>query len=112
MRLLRWIRFVWRGDFPQRWQDRVFQGHVSFGPVTIYGANAMHWAINVWWRGEYWCFHPTTRTFGGRWPWYFYVSRDATPHGARVLYGPGHAREYGRKPFASAAPARTPEGEA
>jgi hypothetical protein len=55
--------------------------------TVIYGANAMHWAINVWWRGNYWCFHPSTRTFGGRWPWYFYISPDATP--TRAIYGRG-----------------------
>jgi hypothetical protein len=69
----------------KRWQDRWFTGHVSFRllwlwPTTVYGANAMHWAINVHTkRWGYLCFHPTTRTFGGHWPWYFYVSRDATP---------------------------------
>jgi hypothetical protein len=78
-------------SWPGRWQDRLFRGHVTwrpFGvPITIYGANAMHWAVNVQWRGEYWCFHPRTRTFGGRWPAYFYISRDATPHTARVMWG-------------------------
>jgi hypothetical protein len=72
--------------YPKRWQDRLFRGHKGFTVlgvyVVVFGANAMHWAIEVDWRGTYWCFHPTTRTFGGYWPWYFYVSPDATPQEA------------------------------
>ncbi len=71
---------------------KYLSGHVSAGPVTIYGHNAMHWAVNVESRWGYICFHPTTRTFGGWWPWYFYVSRDATPTRATVGFGPGFSR--------------------
>jgi len=88
--VLRWWHFVRTPTiYPQRWQDRLFRGHVSwFGHhVVIYGANAMHWAINVRAFGTWWCAHPTTRTFGGHWPAYFYVSRDATPQHATVLLG-------------------------
>lgn len=82
-RLWRWLRYVTTPNiYPRRWQDRLFRGHVTVGPITLYGANAMHWAINVGALGHYWCFHPTTRTFGGYWPWYFYISKDATPQGA------------------------------
>jgi len=93
-RLIEWFNYVRTPrPFPKRWQDRLFEGHVSFGQrrfrVVIYGANAMHWAINVRWRGEWWCFHPSTRTFGKRWPWKFYISPDATPSGARFGCGPG-----------------------
>lgn len=90
--LFRWLLYVIRGDggWPHRWQDRVFTGHVSIGPITIYGANAMHWQIDVRFRGAYWCFHPTTRTFGGRWPWAFYISSDATP--CRATFKLGAAR--------------------
>ena len=73
--------------YPSRWQDRLFRGHVRLGPMVVYGANAMHWAINVRWRGTYWCFHPTTRTFGGYWPWYFYVSPNGTPSKATFRLG-------------------------
>lgn len=92
--MLAWVRFVIRGDggWPARWQDRLFRGHVSIGPITIYGANAMHWAINVRFRGSYWCLHPTTRTNGGYWPWYFYISPDATPRTATFKIGPRFAR--------------------
>lgn len=91
-RLLAWVAFVVRGDgtgYRDRWQDRILRGHIRIGRATIYGANAMHWAVNVRWRGTYWCFHPTTRTFGGHWRWYFYISRNATPWAATFLLGPG-----------------------
>jgi hypothetical protein len=87
-RLIAWVLYVVTPRaYPGRWQDRVFEGHVSFRflwflPITIYGANAMHWSINAWFLGAYWCFHPTTRTFGGRWLWYFYISPNATPWAA------------------------------
>jgi hypothetical protein len=76
-----------------RWQDRIFTGHISFRflwtwHTTVYGANAMHWAVNV--HTERWgwiCFHPPTRTFGGRWPWYFYVSPNGTPSCATFKIG-------------------------
>ena len=70
-----------------RRRDRWFTGHKTWGPVTIYGANAMHWAINIRTRWGYLCAHPTTRTFGRRWPWYVYLSRDATPSSARWKIG-------------------------
>lgn len=93
-RVARWLRYVLtRNVYPARWQDRLFRGHVSLGDhrVTIYGANAMHWAIEVHIRGLWWCFHPTTHTFGGHWPWYFYVSPDATPQSARFIRPRGTA---------------------
>jgi hypothetical protein len=90
-RFIAWLRYVITPrSYPDRWQDRLFRGHVHWGPITIYGANAMHWAVNVWFRGAYWCFHPTTRTFGGKWRWYFYVSPDGTP--ARATFALGDAR--------------------
>lgn len=91
-KLIAWARYVVTPrPWPSRWQDRVFEGHVSWrigsSRWVLYGANAMHWALNVQWRGEWWCFHPRTRTFGGRWPFYFYVSPDATPQAARMMWG-------------------------
>lgn len=29
------------------WWENFMSGHVSFGPVTIFGENAMHWAVNI-----------------------------------------------------------------
>jgi len=70
-------------------------GHISMGPVTIYGHNAMHWAINI--RTKRYgsvCFRPTTITpFGDRWQWYFYVSPNGTPWAATFAVGPGLSRE-------------------
>ena len=76
--------------YRDRWIDRVFTNHVSIGGwFCLYGANAMHWALNVKTRWGYFCAHPTTRTFGGRWPWYVYLSPDATPTAAHWGFGPG-----------------------
>lgn len=70
--------------------ERHFGGHVNIGPATIYGWNAMHVAINI--RTKRWgwiCFHPTWHMFGKWWPWYFYISPDATPCSAKFGVGPG-----------------------
>lgn len=86
--LKNWIKFVVTPNvYPKRWQDRLFRGHVSLGPLTIYGANAMHWAINLRIGKNYWCFHPRTRTYGALWRSYFYISRDATPTAAAFKLG-------------------------
>lgn len=60
--------------------ERYFGGHVTLGPVTIYGENAMHWAVNI--RTERWgwvCFRLPLRCFGRWWSLYWYCSPDATP---------------------------------
>lgn len=75
--------------YRDRWIDRLFRGHLTVGHVTIYGANAMHWALNIRTSRGYLCAHPTTRTFGGRWPWYVYLSPDGTPTAAYWGFGPG-----------------------
>lgn len=78
-------------------------GHVSIGKLTVYyGNNAMHWAWSLWTRRwGFICFRPTTfyrlpmdvqRRKGkrfGSWPWYFYVSPNATPWAATFAIGPG-----------------------
>jgi hypothetical protein len=69
--------------------ERYFGGHVSFGPFVIYGYNAMHVALNIETRWGWVCFHPTWKVFGVWWPWYFYISKDATPSGKRFGIGPG-----------------------
>lgn len=83
MKLFQWMKFVVTPNiYPKRWQDRVFTGSFRVGRVTVYGANAMHWAINIRGKRNWWCFHPRTRTFGAVWRWYFYISPDATPSSA------------------------------
>ena len=64
-------------------------GHLRLGPITFYGRNAMHFAVNVRTRFGYVCVKPSTRCFGVWWPWYFYVSLDATPQSAKRVYGRG-----------------------
>jgi hypothetical protein len=69
------------------WLDR-FSEHWNFGPVTVYGANAMHWAVNIKTRRwGYVCFRLPVRCFGRWWPLYFYCSPDATPQSATFMVG-------------------------
>jgi len=82
-RFIRWFKFVvTQNHYPKRWQDRLLRGHLHLGPITLYGANAMHWALQIKTPWGFICAHPRTRTFGGNWPAYFYVSPDATPQSA------------------------------
>lgn len=84
-----WERKSRRGRRVSFW-EKYLGGHFSLGPVTVYGFNAMHVAINV--RTRRWgyvCFHPTIRMNGHWWRWYFYCSPDATPHSATFAIGPG-----------------------
>jgi hypothetical protein len=73
------------------------RGHVSLRilgrRITIYGDNAMHCAVGIRLRHVYLCVHPTFR----RWPWYVYISRNATPWGAIWGIGPGFERRDRRK---------------
>lgn len=67
------------------------EGHISFKflglPITIYGFNAMHVAVNIATKYGYFCFHPTMYCFGTIWPWYFYISDDATPQRSKFAIG-------------------------
>lgn len=74
------------------------EGHVTVGPVTIYGLNAMHVAVNIKTkRWGYICFHPSLRflgkhapwILGENWPWYFHISPNATPWASTFAIGPG-----------------------
>lgn len=75
----------------RRLAQRYLGGHVTVGPLAVYGFNAMHVAVNLAIRslGVYLCAHPTV---DGR-PWYVYVSRDATPGRAVLGWGPGLDRD-------------------
>lgn len=66
-----------------------FDGHINIGKrITIYGNNAMHYAVNIWTkRFGYICFRPTTGH--GKWRWYFFCSPNATPWAATFAIGPG-----------------------
>ena len=68
----------------QRWLG----GHLNIGRMTIYGRNAMHWAINI--RTRRWgyvCFRLPLRCFGGWWPLYLYSSANGTPWAATFMIG-------------------------
>jgi hypothetical protein len=69
------------------WWDNFMSGHISIGPITIWGANAMRWAVNIHTKGfGYICF---TLPVLARWrkdrygktyfDWYFYLSPNGTP---------------------------------
>lgn len=75
--------------------EKYFGGHVSIGPVTIFGYNAMLFAINIWSKRlrKYICFRPVVRCYGRWWGWYFYVSPNATPWAATYAIGPGVSRK-------------------
>lgn len=65
--------------------ERYFGGHISLGPLVIYGENAMHWAVNIRSPWGWVCFRLPVRCFGRWWPLYFYVSPDATPQRATFI---------------------------
>lgn len=68
--------------------ENFLSGHVNIGPITIYGENAMHWAVNI--RTKKWgciCFRLPFRCFGKWWPLYFYCSPNATPWAATFYIG-------------------------
>lgn len=58
--------------------------------IVIYGFNAMHVAVRISTRKwGYICFHPPMKCFGKWWPWYFYLSPNATSWAATFAIGPG-----------------------
>jgi hypothetical protein len=68
------------------WWENHMGGHLSIGPVTIYGANAMCWAVNISTRWGYLCFTlPVIAQWrensrGQKWfRWHIYLSPNATP---------------------------------
>ena len=90
---------IFRKRYPSlSFWENFLGGHLSFGPVTMYGENAMHWAVNI--RTKRWgyvCFRLPFRCFGGWWPLYFYCSPDATPTRATFwLAQDSRSGRYGR----------------
>jgi hypothetical protein len=81
-----------------RWLEKHFGGHFTLGRLTVYGWNAMHVAVNY--RTRRWgyiCFHPPLYWCGRWWPWYFYLSPNATPWAATFALGPEFSTEDRRK---------------
>ncbi len=69
------------------WFENFMSGSLTLGPITVYGENAMHWAVNIRIRKNYWCFRLPFRCFGEWWPLYFYISSDGTPNKATYKIG-------------------------
>lgn len=70
---------------------KCFGGHINLGrKVTIYGLNAMQWAINI--RTKRWgivCFRLPLPCFNKFPPLYFYVSPNGTPRASTFCIGRG-----------------------
>ena len=59
---------------------QLWTGHITIGPLTIYGENAMNWSADCKLFGKYLCFSlPTWRRIIGRDHWKIYYSLDGTP---------------------------------
>ena len=69
------------------WIDKHLGGHWQLGPITIYGQNAMHWGVDIKLPRCYISFRLPFRCFQQWWPLYFYISNNATPSNATVLFG-------------------------
>jgi len=73
--------------------EKALSGHLSIGPVTLYGANAMHWGVTISTRRwGYVCFRLPLPCFGKWWPLYFYASPNATPWASTYSVGGGHSK--------------------
>ena len=59
--------------------ENFLSGHISLGPVTIFGENAMHWAVVIETRTGYLSFRLPLRCFGAWWPLYCFHSPDGMP---------------------------------
>lgn len=85
----------WKTSLGISWME-LFGGYINIGPITIYGANAMNWAVNI--RTKRWgaiCFTlPVLARWrkgrhDGKWHynWYFYLSYNCTPWGSTFYRG-------------------------
>lgn len=62
--------------------DKLFGGHITIGKLTIYGRNAMHFAVHYRLKNTIMCFRLPLFCFGRWWPLYFYLSPNGTPSSA------------------------------
>lgn len=62
--------------------ENLLGGHVNLGRITVFGENAMHWAVNIRAAHGLLCFRLPLRCFGRWWPLYCYFSPDGTPNQA------------------------------
>ena len=68
---------------------KYFQGWVNLGSLTIYGENAMHWAVRY--KTKRWgqiCFRLPFRCFGVWHPLYFRLSPDGSSYASTFYVGP------------------------
>ncbi len=76
------------------WFENFIGGHVSIGPITIFGANAMCWTVNISTKWGYLCFTlPVMARWrinsrGQKWwQWYIYLSPNGTPWASTFYRG-------------------------
>lgn len=71
------------------WWENFMSGHMNIGNITIYGANAMCWAVNI--RTKKWgtiCFTlPSIRRKRMNMEHYFYFSPNGTPSASTFYIG-------------------------
>lgn len=68
--------------------DKYLGGHITIGPITIYGLNAMHCAIEIWTkRYGYIVATPPLYWHGRWWPSHIFFSPNATPWAATFMLG-------------------------
>jgi hypothetical protein len=71
------------------WWENFMSGHISIYNITIFGANAMNWAVNI--RTKKWgyiCFTlPSIRRYKSNQGHYFYLSPNATPWACTYYIG-------------------------
>ena len=76
-------KYILFGEKPEydglSWWENFMSGHISIGRVTIYGENAMHWAVNIRLKRTWMCFRLPFRCFGKWMPLYLYFSTNGTP---------------------------------
>lgn len=84
----KYIFFGQKPKYPSlSWWANFMGGHINIGRITIYGENAMHWAVNIKLNKTYICFRLPFRCFGHWIPLYLYISPDATPSKATWKIG-------------------------
>jgi len=84
-------KYIFFGKKPKyeglSWWENFMSGHITIGRITIYGENAMHWAVNIKLRKTYMCFRLPLKCFGEWMPLYLYFSKDGTPNKATFKIG-------------------------
>jgi hypothetical protein len=74
--------------FKYKW----LSGHIKMGRLTIYGRNGMHWGVTFWTnKYGYICTRLPLPCFRKWWPWYFYLSPNATPWASTFFIGKKHS---------------------